>query len=202
MRDNSQNIKNWYNKHKKKKYNIDHIEGEVWVPIIGYERLYHISNMGRIKKLASIIERKGGSAMNMQEKILKPSKGKNDYRYRTLSIGGVHTQFLVHRLVGLHFIPNIENKPEVNHLFGKEDNRASSLEWTTKKENMDHSVKNGLHRHGEGHPRNKLKKDQVNDIINSILSERKLAVIYNVSRSTINCIKSGRSWKDKNKQTI
>jgi hypothetical protein len=99
---------------------------EIWKDIEGYEGLYQVSNLGRIKSLN--FKRSG------KEGILK-SNPEGGYCAVTLS----HKRrgvFYIHRLVATAFIPNPENKPEVNHInHNKRDNRASNLEWVTQSEN-------------------------------------------------------------------
>lgn len=78
-------------------------------------------------------------------------KGFNNKGYRRLSLNrnGIAIKYSIHRLVAAAFIPNIENKKEVNHINGiKDDNRVENLEWATQSENMQHGYKNGLCRNG------------------------------------------------------
>lgn len=107
---------------------------EVWKDITGYEGLYQISNLGRVK-----------SFWNTKEKILMNLKDNFGYLKVCLCKDGKKKQFKVHKLVAEAYIPNIENKKEVNHINGnKADNRAENLEWCTRSENMKHAYKNGL----------------------------------------------------------
>ena len=113
---------------------------EIWKPIIGYEEIYEISNIGRIRRICS----KQGSAKG---KILKTSynDNRNDYYSVDLRKDGVAKTCSVHRLVAQTFIPNPENKPEVNHINGmKCDNRVENLEWVTSSENRVHAWRTGL----------------------------------------------------------
>jgi hypothetical protein len=110
---------------------IINLEWEIWVPIQGYEGLYEISNMGRVKSLN--YNRQG------IEQLLLPTSDKNGYLKVTL-YKNKGSRKSIHRLVAFAFIPNPENKPQVNHIWGKvDDNRASQLEWSTGSENMKHS---------------------------------------------------------------
>lgn len=102
------------------------MEKEIWKDIAGYEGLYQVSNFGRIKSLRSKI-------------ILASLSSKSGYCYVGLAKNGMNKQKSVHRLVALAFIPNSENKPEVNHIDGnKHNNTVKNLEWVTKSENMKH----------------------------------------------------------------
>lgn len=68
---------------------------------------------------------------------------KRDYRQVTVSKNGKQRQYLVHRLVAEAFIPNPENKPQVNHIDGNpSNNNANNLEWVTQSENNKHSLEN------------------------------------------------------------
>jgi len=186
----------FYHLTKKKWPAIESIEGEVWLPVKGFESSYSISNMGRLKRLSGQIKRAGWYDLNLQEKLINPSKDRKGYLLTFLTQNRNRTKVYIHRLVAIHFVPNPHNKPDVNHKQGvKDDNRYTELEWVTHSENMKHSSVHGFHRFGERHPKSVLSESQVVEIFNSKESERSLAKKYNCSRATINCIKSGRSWK-------
>lgn len=78
------------------------------------------------------------------ERMLNPYL-KGGYVYVDLSKDGETIHFRVHRLVAKAFLPNPENKPEINHKNGiKTDNRVENIEWVTPSENMIHAVYSGL----------------------------------------------------------
>jgi hypothetical protein len=103
-----------------------------------------------------------------------------------------------HRLVAKAFIPNPENKPQVNHINGiKTDNRVENLEWATSKENVTHSIKTGLRTNFTSN----AKLDSV-DIpiireayLNGLGTVKQLAKYFKVSKSTIRRIINNESWK-------
>jgi hypothetical protein len=67
------------------------------------------------------------------------------YNYVTISNNNKYKLYLIHRLVAETFIPNSENKPQVNHINGiKTDNAVENLEWCTRSENMKHAYRLGL----------------------------------------------------------
>ena len=103
----------------------------------------------------------------------------------------------VHRLVAKKYIPNPENKPQVNHKDGnKLNNCVENLEWVTNRENSIHALKNGMMRIEEHHQFAKLKRAQVAFIkSHDDMSRKELAELFNVSPRTITDIRKGRTWK-------
>lgn len=109
---------------------------EIWKDIDGYEGLYQVSNLGRIKSLP-----KQDGFHFLKEKIKTLFLKRNGYLMVSLSIKGIGKQNLVHRIVAKAFIPNPENLPQVNHKDeNKLNNRVDNLEWCTAKYNMNYGT--------------------------------------------------------------
>ena len=105
---------------------------ETWKAISGYEGLYQVSNLGRVK-----------SFKHGKEKILKPQKTRCGY-LRVCLCKDCHTKrLLVHRLVADAFVPNPQGLETVNHKDEvKNNNTASNLEWMSKKDNLNYGTRN------------------------------------------------------------
>lgn len=105
---------------------------EIWKDIEGYEGLYQVSNLGRIK-----------SFHKKNEIVMKLNYAR--YTQIDLMKDGERKCKRVCRLVGIHFISNPENKPQINHKDGnKHNNVYTNLEWATGSENCVHAFENNL----------------------------------------------------------
>lgn len=110
---------------------------EEWRDIKGYEGLYQISNIGRIKSCNKL----SYDNKKIKSKILKTKINKNGYEQIFLYKNNTKKYKSVARLVAEAFIPNPENKPEVDHINTiRNDNRVENLRWVTKKENMNNKI--------------------------------------------------------------
>lgn len=116
---------------------------EIWKPIEGYEGLYEISNLGRVKSIQYFNHVNNKSYP--RNKILKPLPNDRGYHRVDLSKFGRSKRYRIHRLVAEAFIPNPNNFPEINHIDGnKQNNSINNLEWCTRKHNMKEAYKLGL----------------------------------------------------------
>ena len=125
---------------------MDNYEGEEWRPVNGFESKYEVSNYGRVRSIDHEMKSLGGYR-TVKGRILK-QKVEHGYCRVQLSISKhKHPHKQVHRLVAEAFVPNPDNKPEVNHIDGcKTNNCAENLEWVTSSENSVHAIENGLQR--------------------------------------------------------
>jgi len=136
---------------------LEDLPGELWQVVPNFED-YHASNFGRVK-----------SFKNGMTRILKPRLSSKGYFRFNLRRSGKSKDFSAHQLVAWLFIPNPDNKPQVNHIDGiKFNNHVSNLEWCTNSENRAHAVANNLHCSGEDDPRAKLTNEQARYIRDKI----------------------------------
>lgn len=118
---------------------------ETWKVVVNSNDKYEVSNTGKVRRKET-------------GRILTPSLNFCGYEYVTICFSGKHKQIRVHRAVAEAFIPNPENKPEVNHIDGdKLNNCVENLEWCTRLENEQHAWKTGLkkRRYGFEHKNSK-----------------------------------------------
>jgi hypothetical protein len=153
---------------------------EIWKDICGYEGLYKISNLGRVKSLQGY----NGHTYYNRELILRPTRvliSKNYERYIIkLTKNKKSKTYKIHRLVAEAFIKNEQKKPYVNHIDGNPlNNNVENLEWCTQRENIIHSLK-------FGNRQKKYNKDLViYDYVNSSMGINEICKKHNISKAII-----------------
>lgn len=178
------------------------MKNEIWKPVVGYEGYYEVSNYGTIRSLdRQITILKEGIAPQV---FIKPGRRLSPgvvsgYLRVVLKHADFKLNLLVHRLVAIAFIPNPENKPQVNHIDGnKKNNTLQNLEWCTAKENTLHATQIGK-RTNVGENNNKAKLS-VQDILNirnefSVGKGKELSLKYGVSVTHIYRVAKNKGWK-------
>lgn len=162
---------------------------EIWKDIQGYEGLYQISNLGRVKSLNFNNTRK--------EKIMKPLLSNNGYLRVSLSNKMKKKKYFIHRLVAQEFIPNPNNLSEINHINEiKTDNSVKNLEYCTSQYNHDFSQSKSV-----------LQYDLEGNFINEWKSANQIQRELGFFQSNVNrcCLKKcktayGFIWKYKNEE--
>ena len=185
---------------KNKVYHVPiDLYNEIWKDIPGYEGLYQVSSLGRVKGLKRTIYNSLKGDYLLEERLLKSGYNKNGYESYVLSNSKSKKRMNIHRLVALAFIPNPDDKPCVNHINGiKSDSSIGNLEWCTYSENTKHAFKTGLMSmtKGEECSWSKLTEDDVRYIRENkgIISYSKLSKKYKISTTTISKIINRKSW--------
>lgn len=169
---------------------------EEWKPIMGYDELYEVSNFGRVKRSKKSYMVTLKRSINLKERILKGEIDKDGYHIVVLRKNNTPKKKKVHRLVAQAFVPNLENKPQVNHIDSiRNNNISTNLEWTYPLENSLH-MKN-LNRQAKGSKigNSKLRKNDILYIRKSVLSVKELSIIFLVHESCIRKILNKETWK-------
>ena len=189
---NVPNIPNWQNT------SLNILKNEIWIQVKGYEDIYEISNLGRVKSLDRQI-RCGKGYYRRKGIVLKQCVAKKT-GYCVVNL--LNKTHYVHRIVAMNFInkDNIE-KLDVNHLDGDKCNNAlSNLKWCTRQENIDHAIKMGFNR-----PSNLRKATISEDVAKEIIKIHKKTgfgkvllqrhYFPDVSLSALQGITNNLSWK-------
>lgn len=154
---------------------------------------------------------KEGRVISMKRdcRVLKTQIDKKGYCRLTTTHNRKHETFKVHRLVAKTFIPNPKNLATVNHKDGnKNNNHVDNLEWMSNTDNMRHAYRTGIREELKGEESNTsiLTEKQARSIIYLLKTtdarHHTIAKLYNVSRSCITDINTGKSWKHINRKEV
>jgi hypothetical protein len=171
---------------------------ERWKYIRGTRKYYAVSTFGRVRSLDRVVPCRRNGTRTIKGRILK--LGESVYLNCSLRVDGKTLPRDVHVLVARAFVPNPNNKPEVNHKDGnKWNNHWRNLEWVTKKENMEHASRNGLasggSMPGSSHPCSKLTEEIVRKVLlDKKLSNKSWASKLGVSGVLIGLIRRRKNW--------
>ncbi len=157
---------------------VDVINGveytEEWRPVVGFEGYYEVSSFGRVRSCERRILTKAGNYQKIKSRIMSLCMMKGYCKVKFHKNCKANKGNLVHRIIAEHFIPNPENKKEINHKnMIPSFNHISNLEWATRKENMEHLFSNYERklRKGAAHSNSKLVLDTNTGVFYECLRE-------------------------------
>jgi hypothetical protein len=173
---------------------------ERWLPVVGYEGLYEVSDMGRVRGVERLVWNKGGRAARWQRvrAVVKSPWMGGPYPIIRLCKDGKKFTVPVHRLVAEAFLGPPPEGHEVCHCEGVAiGDMVSNLYWGTRKQNMEDGVRHGTSRRGVRNPHAKLTPENVEIIRQQRAAGVKLAVIaaqFNVSAGAASLAARRITW--------
>ena len=157
---------------------------EIWKSIKGYECVYEVSNMGNVRSVDRVI-----SGKHYKGKPKSTHIDKNGYKKVALCRNMKTISAYVHRLVAIAFIPNPENKEEIDHINTiKHDSRASNLRWVTHTENVNNPISK-KRIYIESHKKESLEKSQMTRLLNKRKTARRKVYQFTTSGDLIKSYK-------------
>jgi len=173
---------------------------EVWMPVVGWENAYEVSNRGNVRSIDRLVNSKNNTKALRKGKMLKSKIDKYGYVIYSLISPRKKSYVGAHRLVAMAFITNKENKPTVNHIDGnKLNNNIGNLEWATWTENNRHARSTGLNISSKGEKHYQAKITEVKALEILTLSKTKttkeISNQLNISPSIVGKIKRRETWK-------
>lgn len=172
---------------------------ERWLPVVGYERFYSVSSLGRVRSEGRFLPRSHGPYV-MAPRIMRPG-GSRVSKYlsvRLVDERGIASTHYVHALVLTAFVSVRPPGLQACHNNGvRTDNRVENLRWDTVTGNTRDKLAHGTTRRGEQHHGHKLTERDVREIrgrVRSGASQRSLCAIYGVGAMTISRAVRGESW--------
>lgn len=175
------------------------MQREVWKPLVGFEEAYEVSSVGRVRSVNRVVEFRNGQVRKYLGKVIRPTtSGDNGYLQVNCRVAGVATTVRVHVAVAAAFIGEKPTGRMVLHKDGKPtNNTVENLYYGTPKQNTRDRILHGRDMAGERHPSAVLTEVDV-ELIRIGLSRgekhKDLADLFDVARTTISAISSGRSW--------
>lgn len=180
------------------------MELEIWKVVPDTDNLLFVSNAGRAKSESFSYIQTNGKIFTLKAKIKKLTLGNNGYYHFRFK----GRQYLLHRAIGLAFIPNPNNEATINHKDGnKLNNDIDNLEWVSYRENSLHAIRTGLRKpidglHGSDNHMSKLNIEDVNFILENFkkpivdrFTQAELARMFGVSSTAILKIRQRINWK-------
>jgi hypothetical protein len=175
---------------------------EEWRPVVGYEGLYEVSNLGQVRSVDRVIVGSRGCQKPLKGKLLKQyAHPKKIYIKVWLSKEGQKRNWDVHRLVAFAFL----GSPPEGHIVchgpkGRRCNEVANLYWGTYKQNNGPDMlRDGTLQHGEKSNFAKLNEMQVRVIRRLLesksMTQKEIGDIFGVKQVSISKIKVGMTWR-------
>ena len=166
---------------------------ERWLPVVGFEGLYSVSDRGRVRSEARIVVKTNGVRQPWPEHMLKPHA--DPIGRLTVRLGGGQPTTRVHRIVLEAFVGPPPAGLECCHNNGNaSDNRLANLRYDTHAENNRDRIYHGTSNRGERHGMAKLTDIAVLEIAKSTTSQRVTAQLHGVHQVTVSEIRLGKIW--------